>query len=536
MYTIEATPHYSTLLLNPSDRALGRAVQVYTQDEIGDDDQIIRDLVGDIFFTLFKFNPQPMPDERIKPSRMINKRVIDHLRTGSQWEKSKASTSGSLMASRVTAGALFKHLIEDDTYNDVLEQMQEAQEQEQQQQEAESEQQAQQMAANALQQMIEQLMQQAQQCEAAGDQAGQQQAQQKAQQAQAGQQQAQEAAQQAAQQAQQCGQAIGEIVQSISEALDGLEGDVAAKAAIDAALGEAGQEADDTDEAMSLWGIGRGTKEYGNPHKVQEFVDQNTDQITAVAKVAGRVKGIASMARVGQAEIGVVPTGLDLTDDPTRLLPEQVSRISDDAPSIVQVDARIAFAQNGLLGYSHTSEAKERGPFIFAGDKSGSMMGQEMINMLGMALGMAQYAREDEDRQYQMFLFDHIAHKDTLTTDEDMWQDHMQFASMRASGGTSFDAALEYAKELLEGCEVTEGTDLVFATDGYAPVSQQMIEWWREFIEANGARLIYVPVNAWGANTSSPIVELADEVIPINDLTGTQVDELASKLGAWLAR
>ncbi len=500
---INVTPKHGVTQLSFSDRALGRLITIDPMQALTNDAQ--RDLGADVFWQLYKMNPQQVDADQLPPSRQINKMLLDWYEQSPAYDKNREATAGSLPVTRFTAGAVQHHLMTDEIYEKARELQEQAAELEEKQQEAASQ-------ADALDQAAKQ--------EGISPEA---------------QQQLQEQAQQKQEQADQLSEELQSILDQAGQEVGNLQKDQIAGAAMQAASQEGAQEGQEVAESMSSWGMEPGDPSYGNPNDIDAFLELNSDQVAKVAKVAGRAKGIAAQSRSQEIEGGIVPVNISRGDNLDRLLPEEIIKISPNQPAALQREGLIELVENGLLQWEMGQSAKETGPFLAAVDVSGSMWGDEIINALGLVLGMAQIAKE-ESRDYAIFLFESYAIKDTLITNRDDWQAHMKFAANRPRGGTNFDAALEYAQEILQDWQGTvEGTDLMFMTDGYAPLSQKNFDQWQEFTEETGSRLFYIPVNAYAANTRSPMTKLADQIIPIGDLSDNDVDQLAGKLGAWLS-
>ena len=500
---INVTPKHGVTKLSFSDRALGRLVTIDPMQPLTNDAQA--DLGADVFWQLYKMDPQQVAADTLPPSRQINKMLLDWYEQSPAYEKNRKATAGSLPVTRFTAGAVQHHLMTDEIYEKARELQEQAADLEKKQQEAANQ-------ADALDQ-------------AANQEGISPEAQEKL----------QEQAQQKQEQADQLSEALQEILAQAGQEVDSLKGDQIAGAAMQAASQEGAQEGQEVAANMASWGMQPGDPAYGNPNDIDNFLELNSDQVAKVAKVAGRAKGIAAQSRSQEIEGGIVPVSINRGDDLDKLLPEEIIKLSPDQPELLRREALIELMENGLLTWEMGQTAKETGPFLAAVDVSGSMWGDEIINALGLVLGMAQIAK-DEGRDYAIFLFESYALKDTLITNRDDWQAHMKFAANRPRGGTNFDAALEYAQEILQEWQGTvEGTDLMFMTDGYAPLSQENFKQWQDFTEETGSRLFYIPVNAYAANVQSPMTELADEIVPIGDLDGSDVDRLAGKLGAWLS-
>lgn len=485
---VNANPDVSVHKTSVQDRALGRAIQIEVSQREELDGVAYDDLAGDIFHHMYKRDPQVLQGDDVPPSRAINHRLINWMADSPGFRESRQHSTGSVAAARAASGLMYQHLTSREAYKEALEAQQKAEEKQKEQQEKQA-------AADALQGMpgMEQTQQQM----------------------------AQEAAEAQA--------AMEQLIEQAQQSLHGLEEDAVARASLLAASKKAGQEAREVQEQMKSWGLGDGA----DLQTTQRFMEMNTERLKRIAKIAGRMHGIAAQAHRVKVAKGFNPVDIVVTQDVPNLLPEELARLSPTAHPIIRKLAQAQFAQNGMMGYKLGGTGDESGDFIFMGDRSGSMWGDDMETMLGIALGLAKLAR-DMGRRYVLGTFNHAGGGCPMVTSEDTWEDHMIWANQEASGGTSFDQALQYAMEALSREDAKQrGADLVFTTDGWGRVSDRNYQWWLDFQEEHGARFLYVPVNAEAENANPRLNEMADKVIPLDDMTGDS-DDLATAVGGWL--
>lgn len=482
--TVNAKPKKSVHALRPQERSMGSIVKIEVPGgELGEAQQ---DLAGDIFWQMYSREPHLRDD--VPAGREINRRLLDWMNGVAGFTASKSECMGSLAASRAASSLMYQHLTKDEILQEAMKQQEEADK-------AEQERAAEQAAADAMNRMGD------------GEAA----------------QQHQQAADKAAQRAQ---QAIAQAQAS----LEGLEGDRVSSAALTAAFRQAEQDAKDINETMKAWGLGDGSRDV---QTADRFFELYTEQVKRIAKIIGRVKGIAARARRTRVVTGFAPVDMVLTQDVTQLMPEELARLHPSAPDAVRKLALIEYVENGLLGWQLGGDGEESGPFVAALDRSGSMMGEDLETGLGIVLGLAFVARE-EGRRYILGTFNHRGGGILQVCSEDSWEKHLVWANQQASGGTDFDAALEWSQATIEGFEGTvDGTDLVFVTDGWARISPKNLEHWAAFNERTGSRFFYVPVNAQALNANPQLTELADRVMPLDKLSGN-VDELAETVAGWM--
>ena len=258
------------------------------------------------------------------------------------------------------------------------------------------------------------------------------------------------------------------------------------------------------------------------------FLQRYKGKIAKIARLAGRLRGLAFEARCQQVITGFDPTHVDLVRDPLRLYPTQLAMMSPNATDGLRQLQAARFAEHGLLGWRLTAAQEERGPFVAGVDVSGSMRGTSEIVAKAIALGAAQVAR-GEGREYRLFSFswgDAIACE---ATSRQGWPEHLAWGETTVGGSTDFNLARNHAMQALGDLP---HADLLFISDGEAGVNPQTAAAWRAFADKTGARLFYVAVG--GSLGYGPLTELADKVYPIGRLTDDNADVIAEEVGRWL--
>lgn len=485
---VTANPDVSVHKTSIQDRALGKMIELEVTEQGDREGTAYNDLAGDIFHQMYKRDPKLLDGDDVPPNRAINHRLIKWMTDSPGFNESRTHSTGSVAASRAASSLMYSHLTSEGVYQEALKKQQEAEE-------AEQERKDKQAAANAMKNIPGM----------------------------------EETANELQQQADAIQQMVEQLVEQAQDSLEGLEGDAVAKASLLAASKQAAEEAKEIQEAMKSWGLGDGH----DLKTTQRFLELNTERLQRIAKIAGRMHGIAAQSHRVKIAKGFSPVDVIVTQDVPNLLVEELAKLSPHAPEAIRKVAMAQFAQNGMMGYKLGGTGDEAGDFVFMGDRSGSMWGSDMETMLGIALGLAKIAR-DQGRRYVLATFNHTGGGNPVVTSEDTWEAHMAWANQEASGGTSFDAALQYAQQLLSTEDAKQrGADLVFVTDGWGSVSDRNYQWWLEFQEDNGARFLYVPVNAEAENGNPRLNEMADMVLPLGNLTD-EGDDIARAVGGWM--
>lgn len=493
-FPVKALPSVPTVRLNPGQRSLGRLTDIHLAARPEGPAQ--QDLAGDLFFESYLSHPEAAPT--VPPERSINRELINWLKSTHGWEKTRASTTGNMPASMMAAALMWSHLSNEETIQEALKRQEEAAATTQRAR-------AHQMAANALKQAAEESGDHLTASQAAHRQAI-----------------ADQAREWAEKQA-------AEAMQMIQEAQTKPLKQAAMAAIAQAAVKETKEIA----EAAAGWGMGPGSLIQSDPAAAMAFLKHNTGKIAQIARLAGRMRGFALQARQERAPAGVVPAGVGLTRDLTRVFPTELAMLRPDAPELLRAMKVGEFASRGLLGYTPAGDAQRRGPFVGAVDVSPSMRirgGAPEIVAKAVALGISQVAQM-ESRPYSLFAFASDRNAVTAVTNEGDWPAHLAWASSSQGGGTDFDMALDLTlRHLRELGKKANGADALFISDGEAGVSDQMRYTWKSFAMDTGARLFYVPVGRGGR---PEIEELADRVVEIAELDEQTGANLAAELGRW---
>jgi len=284
----------------------------------------------------------------------------------------------------------------------------------------------------------------------------------------------------------------------------------------------AAQEA--VNEASSMaaafgYGTSPGQDGYSDPAqklKIAELV-RNNPKLKKLAEIAGRFRREARAVQgqkksPGPDELTNVETGSDFG----RLLPSEMVKLSH---KLLKLEFYKNMLDRSLMQYKlETVEKKQRGPIIVCLDNSASMDGLPELWSKGIAMALCQIAI-DQNRTFEILHFDtEVKRKDIFPAgkvDVALLIESMSYFT--SGGGTKFAPPLGRAfREIVNAKEQDLGdADVIFITDGYAPLSteeQNRIKIAKELTEAS----LYTVCLGQSAESLEPI---SDKMYTLSDLT-----------------
>lgn len=240
---------------------------------------------------------------------------------------------------------------------------------------------------------------------------------------------------------------------------------------------------------------------------------RGNDKLRRLAALAGAFRRDALAARRkrvrhASSELHRVGRGTELA----RLLPSELA-------SFVHRGSRLDFlrrlverdlAQYDLLG----SDRSGRGPLVICVDGSGSMQGPRELWAKAVSLALLEVARR-QNRQAEAIVFAGrdapLARFSLLDRNRGMrsvrrelrLEELVDFAACFPAGGTDFEKPLGTAARLLEERRL-RGGDIVFVTDGEAPIREAFVEELRELQRRLDFRIWAVLVDDPSASAGRP--------------------------------
>jgi uncharacterized protein with von Willebrand factor type A (vWA) domain len=298
------------------------------------------------------------------------------------------------------------------------------------------------------------------------------------------------------------------------------------------------QQLGEMDSLMDGLGVGRGAGGAGGVKvSAQARLELGRQllksrKLQLLARLCGAMREVAFEARrrrVSRApqELHQVQTGAELE----RLLPSELLGLPRRRGGL-HLDFLRRFSEAQLLQYQ-LHGAAERGPIVICVDGSGSMHGSKELWAKAVALTLMEIARRERRRCLAIvfssggppFEVDLLARTTgrggrAAVRDEDV----LRFAEHYPGGGTSFEEPLSRAIDAVSAGEYRRG-DIVFITDGEAPVSDDLVARVERERKRHRFRIrgIEVDVRDSRADTLS---RFCDDVRKVSDLTADSIADV----------
>ncbi|MEL7367883.1 MAG: VWA domain-containing protein [Myxococcota bacterium] len=256
-------------------------------------------------------------------------------------------------------------------------------------------------------------------------------------------------------------------------------------------------------------------------------------KLQLLARLTGAFREVAfesrrkRIRRAPQA-LHAVRTGQDLA----RLLPSELVGIRK-APRGRHLEWLRRYAEGDLLQYDLRAPAS-RGPMVVCVDGSGSMQGSKELWAKAVALTLMEIARRERRRCLGLVfsaghkLFEVELLKGGKGGGRLVVQNEavFEFAEYFPRGGTSFEEPLRRAVEAVSEGRYRRG-DIVFVTDGEAPVSDALVEWLKPLQKRHRFKVRGLLVDA-GHHTGATLSTFCDDVRTVSDLTSDGLSDLFS--------
>lgn len=239
----------------------------------------------------------------------------------------------------------------------------------------------------------------------------------------------------------------------------------AVRHALRAAIGQATQDIQDAESALSLLGYGQGggtTSTYTNPSVALELARRvkSSPTLAAVIALAGKLTRTARAKRAARSEYARSEVvGVEQTNDVSRLLGSEMALLNDPDMSD---DLLIRLTEKRALGFKmHGKDKLAKGPIVLMLDQSGSMC-ENNKDVWAKAIALAIYdaARQDK-RDFAIVLYDTgVIMRSVISNPADM----LAAIESGPRGGTDYESAMVTALDLAK-----DKSDIVHITDGSAP-------------------------------------------------------------------
>ncbi len=284
-----------------------------------------------------------------------------------------------------------------------------------------------------------------------------------------------------------------------------------------AAMRKAQKKVEEVSETLEAWGLEEGelTRE-GMPEAMGILERmQKSDAFKKFASLLGRIRRIAARkAKSDERVEGVRVSKPELGRDIRRAVPAELAAL---ATPVTRPKTLVRWARGELR--LRGEEAKQRlgeGPVVVCEDSSGSMDGAKRQWAKATTLALAHYAKLRK-RSFAWIMFDSrvqavkVVEKGRLSA-----KDLLEIAEVSSGGGTSFEAPLDRALEVIRE-EGLKKADIAFITDGECAVAD---EWLKEFLAAK-EKLQFNVVSVLcdvGATSGSTVEKFSDRVERVSSL------------------
>lgn len=243
------------------------------------------------------------------------------------------------------------------------------------------------------------------------------------------------------------------LVDDVSEALDALEG---------TGLG---------------CGTGDGIPSYKRAVMLAQRL-QDDPRLRRIADLAGKFKRVSAEKRKSKAPAGAeVAVGIEMGDDITELVPEELLRLMD--PDFEVVALRDIADGRALVNHYEDQSEMGGGPIVVLVDKSGSMGddgGYKDVWATAVAVALCDHARQGR-RPFALATFDSMVMSSEVVMPGDEMSDNV-LVSPR--GGTNLNRALAHGLDLIakaqEAGSVLRKADVILVTDGEGNVNDQTLD------------------------------------------------------------
>lgn len=505
---------------------------VAVRDEMRELPQAQRDLLGitdtgeeaieDAYYTLKKPVPHHKDPKDIRPSYLINGRVMDDMMQLPEHERMRASSVADEVAAALAAVEIEPDL---EVIFDKLKQEQQM--------------------ANELEQMMMQAAELQEEIDDADEQMQKMQGQgQESQDGQPGK--GQGNPQDQKEKAKEALRRLQEQMKEKAEQIDqGLEEKMPEmRNTMRDALQKANDQQDDMEQIQQSWGLDRGAlNKLPAKRRIELAKRINTERFRRIAQVFGSVMRLA----IAQQKKKTVYAKTEVCDihfgnDISHVLPGE---FADLLHPELRYEFFRKFLQRGLMQYKLEGEEKvAKGDIIYCDDGSGSMYGDPEIWAKAVGLALLNVARMQNRGFYgvhfgspgEYAIFDFKGSKTTRTLDSGKVTEFgqidgtIEYAELFFNSGTDFmtplTVALQKLQEQHDEFGATKG-DIVFATDGFCSVDDT---WLKEFKEEQD-RLkfkVYGVLIGGGDPDMEPLRTICDgNVIKVRSLVdGSEIEHI----------
>ena len=271
-----------------------------------------------------------------------------------------------------------------------------------------------------------------------------------------------------------------------SEHTDTAQNDLRRKLRI--ACRQAEQETHDAEQAVGdlaeSFGLHAGTEpghaetmdDVENMRALYAYTSQSKS-VQDIAKLAGRLKRLAKAKKksTAQTRVGGIQ-GITLGGDISRILPSELASLSSPIP-LLRLQTLGKIMQRQTLQY-HTKgkEPLALGPMVVCVDESGSMRYGSIEWARALALALLSTAHEQKRAWYYIGFDEQVKRQCRVAYGKVDMDSLCMMLSSIPRGGTNFHPPLQRAVEIMEQDIAFKKADIVFLTDGYGTVDEEIVQ------------------------------------------------------------
>lgn len=294
----------------------------------------------------------------------------------------------------------------------------------------------------------------------------------------------------------------------------------------------------ESSDMISDWGLGRSESYTKRPvNEKMELLQKlrSSEKLKAIAKLAGRYRRLAMQTQREKIKKGIddvysIIPGSDLS----KLIPSERLRLKHPTTrKVFMAD----FIEGKTLNYEIRGKNKKaKGPIIICIDESGSMSGLPEIWSKSVALALLEIAREQK-RDFFVIHFSSQHSVEELHTNEFLKdkpfevEQMIDMAEYFENGGTTFEPPLDLARLKIGATKSWSKADIIFVTDGESAVTQKWYEDYNLWKAENKVKVYSILIDS-GPNTPVVLKLFSDKVEKLSNMKAASVDTIAVNIVA----
>jgi len=306
---------------------------------------------------------------------------------------------------------------------------------------------------------------------------------------------------------------------------------------IDNMIENTNKELSELSDFLANWGLGDDASFQRLPYqekmaKLKEL--RNNPKLKKIAELAGRYKRMALQKQREKVKRGMDEIyNLSIGSDLGKLIPSELMKIRDRRQKLLFYKDLL---EGKLLQYElRGKEKKNKGAIVIALDSSGSMTGTPEIYSKAVALGLLEIAKSQK-RNFFCIHFSSQYNADALHTNKFLKtqpnnvEELIDLATYFEGSGTNFEPPLTAARNMIELDENFHRANIIFVTDGSAPVTDEFINDFNKWKKDKNVSLTSVVIDE-GYSHANGVKPFSDKIVSLSDMKNNQkLDEMASTL------